>query len=227
MTEIADSSVDIVVFAPPYNIDTHYSDTKNYDYKSFEEYKVMMNRIIAECFRVLRPDGVFLNESADTIYSKGKLIALSGLIQKMCIDNGFTLRERHINFLQSDNGVELLDKEHNWSKDYFSTEDSHSNCHQWFLMSKNPSTKFDAAAGKIFYVNYPANEEGHPCPFSSEHIRIFLDLVSFRAGATVLEPFMGTSRMGREVIKRGGKYIGYELESTHFKTAQGYLSTVK
>jgi DNA modification methylase len=220
MSEIADASVDIVVFAPPYNIDTQYSDKKDYDYKSFEAYRDMMNQIIKECSRVLNKDGLYLNESADTIYSKGKLIALSGLIQKLCLDNGLKIKERHINFLQSDNGVELLDIEHHWSSDYYSTEDSHSNCHQWFIMSKDPATKFNAPAGKIFYVNYPANEEGHPCPFSQEHIDIFLNLLGFKKGMTVLEPFMGTSRLGVEVVKRGGKYIGYELETKHFDTAK-------
>ena len=221
MSEVADNSVDMVIFAPPYNIDTPYSAEKDYDNKSFEEYRDMMNRIIKECARVLKPNGLFLNESADTVYSNGKLIALSGLIQKLGLNNGLKIKERHINFLQSYKGVELVDIEHNWSKDdYYSTEDSHSNCHQWFIMSKDPKAIFDQSAGRIYYVNYPANEEGHPCPFSPEHINLFLKFLHFKAGSTVLEPFMGTSRLGREVLVRKGLYIGYELEKKHFDTAK-------
>lgn len=226
MSVVPDNSVDIIVFAPPYNIDTPYSEEEDYDYKSFEDFKSLLNGVIKESFRVLKPDGLFLNESADTIYSKGKLIALSGLIQKLCLDNGFKIKERHINFLQSENGVELTDKEHNWSKDYYSEEDSHSNCHQWFIMSKDENTIFDAEKGKIFYVDYPASEEGHPCPFSKEHVDMFLKLLNFESGKTVLETFMGTGRMGEEVVKRGGDYIGFELEKKHFDFAKERLDKI-
>jgi DNA modification methylase len=220
MSELSDSSVDYVIFAPPYNINTPYGDVEGRDHKSFEDFKKLLNNVIKECVRVLKPNGLFLNESADTIYSKDKLIALSGLIQKLCLDNGLKIRERHINFLQSEEGVELTDKEHNWSKDYYSEEDSHSNCHQWFIMCKDSSTKFDPDTGRVFYTNYPSDEEGHPCPFSQEHINIFLKLIGFRKGDTLLEPFMGTGRMGVEVIIRGGIYYGYELEKKHFDFAK-------
>jgi DNA modification methylase len=73
-------------------------------------------------------------------------------------------------------------------------------------------------------MNYPASEEGHPCPFSFEIISKMLSIVEFSKGMTVLEPFMGTGRLGREVVKRGGKYIGYEIEKKHFDTAQAKIS---
>ena len=223
MKEGADNSVDLIIFAPPYNIDTPYSDEKGYDSKTFESFKKMMSQIIGECTRTMKPEGLLLNESADTIYSREKLIALSGLIQKLGLDNGLKMKARHINFMHSKDGVELLDFEHNWSEDYYCTEDAHSNCHQWIVMCKYPDTKFNKDGGKVFYVDYPKDEEGHPCPFSAEHVRIFLDILGFKPGMTVLEPFMGTGRLGREVIKRGGKYIGYELVAKHFETAKSFL----
>jgi len=226
MSEIEDSSVDLVVFAPPYNINTPYSEIEKYDDKSFEDFKELLNKVIKECVRVLRPNGLFLNESADTVYSDGKLIALSGLIQKLCLDNRLKIKERHINFLQSENGIELVDKEHDWSEDYYSNESSHSNCHQWLIFSKDDKTKFNYDAGKIHYVNYPSDEEGHPCPFSQKHIDIFLELLGFEKNMTVLEPFMGTGRLGEEVLKRGGNYIGYELEKKHFDFAKVRLSNL-
>ena len=222
MSEVANGSVDLVVFAPPYNIDTPYENIKDYDSKSFVEFKNLLNGVIKECARVLKKGGVFINESADTVYSNGKLIALSGLIQKLCIENGLNLEYRHINFMQSKDGIELTDKEHNWSEDYSCEEDAHSVCHQWQLFKKE-KVVFDCKAGKVFYVNYPSDEEGHPCPFSAEHIEIFLKMAKFKKGMTVLEPFMGTARLGREVIKKGGKYVGYELAEKHFETAKGKL----
>lgn len=222
MLEVADNSVDLIVVAPPYNIDTPYDDAEGYDHKPFEEFKTMLDSVVKECSRVLKPGGILLNEAADTIYSKGKLIALSGLIQRLCLDHGLSIMTRHINFLQSKDGVELLDKEHNWSKDYYSMEDSHSNCHQWLLFRKG-TTDFDEKAGKIFYVNYPSSEDGHPCPFSDEHIEIFLPMLGFKKGMTVLEPFMGTAKLGKAVLERGGQYVGYELSIKQFITAKNRL----
>lgn len=222
MSMVPDNSVDLVVFAPPYNIDTPYETTENYDHKSFEEFRNLLNSVVKESSRVLKDGGIFINESADTVYSRKKLIALSGLIQKLCINNGLSIQARHINFMQSKDGVELTDREHNWTSDYYTEEDAHSVNHQWLVFKKGRE-KFDADAGKIFYVNYPSDEEGHPCPFSYEHIDLFLEMANFKAGMTLLEPFMGTARMGEEVLRRGGKYIGFELAKKHFETAQEKL----
>ncbi|MFA5023013.1 MAG: DNA methyltransferase [Candidatus Paceibacterota bacterium] len=224
MSDVPDNSVDIVISSPPYNIDTPY-DEENRDSRAFEEFKKFLNQVISEVFRVLKPEGLFFNESADTVYSNGKLIALSDLIQKLCLDAGFSLEERYINFLQSEKGIVLTDKEHSWTNDYYSEEDSHSNCHQWLLMKKGPSD-FDPNKGKIFYVNYPSSEEGHPCPFSYEHVKIFLEITKFQPGMTVLEPFMGIARLGEEVLKRKGEYIGFELAKKHFATAKARLEKV-
>lgn len=225
MSAIPDSSVDVAIFAPPYNIDTPY-DNDHSDHKPFEEFKSLLNGVIKECCRVLKPGGVFINESADTIYSKNKFIALSDLIQKLCLDTGLSLQARHINFIQSQNGMVLTDKEHHWTSEYYSEEDSHSNCHQW-LMFRKGEVQFNPGTGKIFYVNYPADEEGHPCPFSYEHINIFLEMSGFQEGMSLVEPFMGTGRMGEEVLRRGGNYFGYEIAEKHFKTAQNRLENLK
>ncbi len=225
MSETADNSVDIVIFAPPYNINTPYDDIEDSDFKGFEEYKNLLNKIIKESARVLKDGGIFLNESADTICSGSKMIALSGLIQKLCLENGLSLQSRNINFMNSKEGIELTDMEHNWSDNYYTEEDAHSVCHQWLLFKKG-QTKFDFDNNKVFYVDYPSDEDGHPCPFSPEHIKIFLNITNFKSGMKVLEPFMGTARMGEEVIKRGGEYIGYELAEKHFKTAENRLSSI-
>jgi tRNA G10 N-methylase Trm11 len=224
MSEVKDESVDIIIFAPPYNISTPYGDCNNTDSKSFEDYEMMIEKVVCECVRVLMKDGICLVEAADSVYFQNKFIALSGLIQKKFLDAGLRIQERHINFLQSNNGIELTDLEHNWSKKhYYSSDEAHSNCHQWIVLSKNPNTIFRTDRGKIFYINYPSNEEGHPCPFSFDHVRIFLELTRFKQGNTLLEPFMGTGRLGREVKARSGHYIGYELEKVHFDYSNKHL----
>jgi DNA modification methylase len=224
MSILPDGSVDIVIFAPPYNIDTPY-DENHSDNKSFENFKSFLSKVIKESYRVMKPGGFFLNESADSVYSGEKFIALSDLIQKICLDTGLSIKSRHINFLQSEDGCVLTDKEHSWSPDYYSEEDAHSNCHQWLIFKKE-NVDFEYSKGKIFYVNYPASEEGHPCPFSYEHVKIFLELTGFKKGMTVLETFMGTARLGEEVLKQEGNYIGFEIALKHFNTAQTRLNEI-
>jgi len=94
-------------------------------------------------------------------------------------------------------------------------------------MSKDQDVQFDLKAGKIFYINYPSNEECHPCPFSQEQIDTFLELLNFKKGDTLLEPFMGTGRLAEEALKRGGDYYGFELEKKHFDFAQERLNHVE
>jgi DNA modification methylase len=224
MSETADSSVDIVIFAPPYNINTPYNSEVD-DSKKFNDFKNFLSRVIAESARVLKPGGIFFCEAADSVYFDKKFVALSDLIQKIATGKGLSVWRRDINFLQSESGLVLTDKEHNWSTDYYSTEDAHSNCHQWLTFKKGPCN-FDSKPGRVYYVNYPNDEEGHPCPFSYEHIQIFLEITGFEKNMTLLEPFMGIARMGEEVIKRGGKYIGYELAKKYFDTARKRLENI-
>ena len=219
MSEKEDGSIDLIIAGPPYNIGTKYEDFG--DEYSITEYRKIMGKIFSECFRILNRNGLLIIESSDTTFLNGRYIALASLLQDICLEIGFSLKERHINFIKTKEGIELLD--HGWKKNYTTKKNAHSNSHQFLVFSKS-KTRFNPRAGKIFYSNYLESKE-HPCPFPESHF-LLLDKY-FQKGNSVLDPFMGTATLGVEVLKRGGNFYGYELVKSFYETALKKLSAVK
>ena len=217
MTEVADNSVDLIVTSPPYNIGTKYGN--NADKLDLTSYQNLLTKVFTECYRVLKDDGKVLIEAADSIFTDSVYMQLTGYIQSICIDLGFRLEERHINFAKTDKGIEL--PEHNWNQDYTTKADAHSNCHQIIVLSKLKSTVF-RPTGKIMYFDY-TSIKGHPCPTPKEIYSFVLDNY-FKKSFVVLDVFMGTGILGKEVIKRGGIFMGYEIDESIFKIAKENLS---
>jgi site-specific DNA-methyltransferase (adenine-specific) len=217
MSEIPDASVDLVMTSPPYNIGTQYGT--NPDKLRLADYQKLLQNVFAECNRVLKSDGLLIIECADSILTDGVYIQLAGYVQSLCVGLGCTVRARHINFAYSKNGVELPENE-KWNSEYQTTGDTHSNCHQIVVLSKSESTTFDRD-GEVMYFDY-VSTEGHPCP-TPQGIYDFVLQRYFKKGMVVADPFMGTAILGADVLKRGGTFIGYELDPSIFELAKTYL----
>lgn len=208
MPELKDNSIDLIMGSPPYNIGTNYINFT--DQNSF--YNVMMRRIIWECERVLKSEGKLVIECADSTFSGSYYVQLAGMIQKICLTSGFHLNQRHINFVKTGAGVESPD--HGFSEDYGTACSTHSNCHQVMVFSKNDE-RF--RGGQIIYANYEHSDE-HVCPTPKKLIDFVLDR-HFKPGMKVLDPFMGIASLGVEVLRRGGKFYGYDVSREYFLTA--------
>jgi len=115
-------------------------------------------------------------EIADSILTKGKYVQLAALFSSFCVNSNLYLIERHINFINTKNGVEIPC--HGQNHDFLSKTNTHSNCHQLLVFSKLRS-KFNFKGGKFYYSNYQKTKT-HPCPFPKNHFFIF-DLY-FRKG---------------------------------------------
>lgn len=220
MPEISDSSVDLIVTSPPYNIGTQYG--QNIDKLSLSDFQKLLGDVFSECYRVLKNDGKLIVEAADTIVTGETYFQLSGHIQSVCLTLGFKLEERHINFVRSENGIEL--PEHGWGADYTTTSEAHSNCHQLLVLSKSPHTIFNPV-GKVLYINY-SSTEGHPCPTPKEMLS-FISEHYLKDGMTVLDSFMGTGALGGDVLKRNGVYLGYEIDQSVYTIAKEKLEGMK
>lgn len=215
MSEIKNGEIDLIVAGPPYNINTDYSEFK--DNSNHKKYVETLKTIFKECYRVLNFKGTLIIESADSTFSNKNYVQLAGLIQKICINTGFYLEERHINFVKSLNGIEL--PEDSFKKNYITNKEAHSNCHQFLVFRKikiKPKLK-----GKIFYFDYKKTKE-HPCPFPSKTYKTLLSMY-YSKGNNVLDPFMGSAVLGVEVLERKGNFFGYEIVSKYFKKANEKL----
>lgn len=223
MPELEDQSIDLIMTSPPYNIGTKYLNFEDRN----SDHGAMLNRVVGESYRVLKYDGRLVIECADSTYNRPRGIysgsyytQLAGMIQKICLDRGFHLNKRHINFVKTKKGIELAD--HGFGKFYGTGCSAHSNCHQIMVFSKQ-DRKFKG--GQIMYANYEHSDE-HVCPTPKKLIDFVLDR-HFKHGMRVLDPFMGTASLGVEVLRRGGKFYGYDIVKEYFETAARKLGGVK
>ena len=219
MPEIENNSLDLNITSPPYNIVTVYGEIK--DNLDFSEFKGLLSSVSKESFRMLKEKGKLIVECADTVKIGNLYVELAGMIQAMCLKEGFSIENRFINFVSSDKGVEFLD--HGWDEDYTTEKNAHSNCHQIMVFSKS-KVDFDPRS-EVMYVNYEPSTD-HPCP-TPEGIYSFLLDKYFEPGYQVLDSFMGTAVLGTQVLSRGGDFFGYELDEKIFQIAQKNLSEAK
>ncbi len=215
MSEVKSGSIDIVFFSPPYNIKTFYNDFD--DDLEPKEYLDLMNLVIWESVRVLKNEGRLIIEVADSVYMNGKYIRLAGIFQKFAVVDGkMFLENRHINFVESEEFFELSG--HGFGKNYETSGEAHSNCHQILVFSKS---KKEFGKGEILYINYKNSTE-HPCAEPKEMID-FLFKKYFKPGMKVVDPFMGTANLGARVVREGGFFYGYELVKSFYDTSKKKL----
>lgn len=218
MAEIAGGSVDLIYTSPPYNIATPYGKQSESDKSGTESYQKLLRDVFSECARILKSDGKLIIEVADTVLTNGQYIQLAGFIQSHCINLGLKIEERHINFVRSENGQEL--PEHYWTKDYVAERDTHSNSHQLIVFSKSKDTQFKGE-GRILYIDYVSTKE-HPCP-TPQSMSDFILKNYYKDGMVVADPFMGTAGFGKEVLRNGGDFIGYETNKPIFDATEATL----
>lgn len=89
--EIPDCSINMVVTSPPYNIKKLYG--KYSDNISFEEWKVLINEITKEIYRVLAPNGSFFLNVSPVPFGKDKeILPLQCICYEIFKQNNFYLR---------------------------------------------------------------------------------------------------------------------------------------
>lgn len=219
MNEVKDNTVHVILSSPRYNAGGKYDDWE--DSQPFPSFLNELKELIGECTRVLHPTGKLVIECADTALSaQGEYMAIGAIYSKLAHSCGLSLVERHVAYTLTKDGIELPERD--WSTDFVATEATHSNAHQLLVFGKG-SESFRLRSGRVLYYNYPENEEGHPSPFSWEMIQFVLDHY-FSPGNIVLDPYMGTARLGRAVLRRGGFFIGYDINPHYCRIAEEYLS---
>jgi len=75
MGKVRDGSVDVIVTSPPYNRGKVYSGESRETYNdrmTESDYLELLGRVFAECFRVLRDDGLFFLNVGDAAKDQGK-----------------------------------------------------------------------------------------------------------------------------------------------------------
>lgn len=244
MIHVPDSSVDLMVTSPPYNIDIQYGNkTANgkvleskgvkYDDKMDEsEYRKMLGTVFSECKRVLKPNGsAWIN------------------IKNRCTD-GVVLPPFWIQDFFSDMYLKNLII---WNFDWGgSTNKRFAPRYEfvfWLVKDKNNYT-FNLDDVKVPALNYRPDryktqlknptdvwrismvsgnfEErtAHPAQYPEELIERII-LTGTNKGDVVLDPFMGSGTTAAVAKKLGRHYIGYETVPEYCAIADERLAKIR
>jgi modification methylase len=215
MKALPDECVDLIITSPPYNLGkTHH--TGNNTFKSYSEYNDDMPEaiyqqwqieVLKECFRILKPTGSLFYNHKNRIKNGVQITPYEWLLK-----TDFVIKQEIV----WQNGSQNFDK----IRFYPMTE-------RVYWLAKSANTKMHNA---INHHDFFTRAEWQPVGTKGEHKRAYPvkmceDIISCFDGAeTILDPYMGSGTTGVAALKAGRNFIGIELDSTYFQSAQKRLS---
>jgi hypothetical protein len=195
--EIEDETIDVVITSPPYNLGHGTTDWP--DVRSRKEFERMLRAVVAASKRVLKPNGHFVIDVAHWVQDKcdGKML-LAEFVHQTALDEGLIEVNR-----KSYYSVEF---ENETNKDRL-----HSAEQQVLVFAKKRNSIVNLNLGE----KYGFGKDGVEWHWPPTLVRdLFTELKL--DGKTVLDPFGGSCRIGREVAKSGGTFFGYEASGAQF-----------
>ena len=220
LLDIPESSVDLIVTSPPYNVDIHYNS--HADNLTYEDYLDFSKKWLKKCFDLTKDDGRFcLNIPLDK--NRGGQQSVYADITKIAKDVGW---KYHSTIIWNEGNISrrtawgsfmsasapyiiapveviLILYKKNWKKISGSQESDITK--KEFLEWTNGVWSFSGESKKKI---------GHPAPFPIELPRRCIKLFSY-IGDVVLDPFLGsgTTLIAAYLNKRKG--IGVEIDKDY------------
>jgi site-specific DNA-methyltransferase (adenine-specific) len=249
MAEIEDCSIHLVVTSPPYGnlktYPTHQHQLGNM--ASYEAFLEELDRVWAECFRVLVPGGRMCCVVGNICVSRRK----GGRHHVLPLSSDIVVRGRRLGFdnLQGITWVKVanIKLEASRSTRYLGKPNLPNgvikNDTEHILMMRKPGgyrspTPEMEQRSRILTEDYArwfapiwddvpgASTRNHPAPFPLEIPRRLIRMFSF-AGDTVLDPFTGTGTTQVAAIETGRASWGYEVEPAYLPLIEGRLAAAK
>lgn len=214
MHELADDSIDLVVTDPPFNIGTCYDGSP--DNTPYANYVQMIERVISEIARVVKPEGLSILLLPERVQYDGEIHDYPEVFGLLAIKAGLHLRDSFSYDIREDDSEDNI-RPLTAFKDLNPLKNFHSHEIRGMVFGDHRVEGFPD--GRIYDYR---PQEGHPCPYPIELIDDLLNTF-FTPGTIVLDTFMGTAKLGVEVLKRGGLFAGYELSEKYYQTAKEKL----
>ena len=222
MTELPDSSVQLMVTSPPYNVGKEYDEDL-----SLTEYLSFLERVWKETLRVLVPGGRMCINVANL--GRKPYIPLHAFITEQAIRLGFLMRGEIIW-----NKASSASPSTAWGSWKSAGNPTLRDVHEYILVfckdafkRQNPLKRASTITRDEFLEfnksvwNIPAESAkkiGHPAPFPVELPRRLIQLYTFE-NEIVLDPFMGSGQTAIAARKSGRHYIGYEINEIYVALA--------
>ena len=228
-TDIPNSSVDLIITSPPYNVDIHYNS--NSDDSSYEDYLLFSKEWIEKCYDLAKDDGRFcLNIPLDK--NKGGQQAVCADITNIARKIGW---KYHSTIIWNEGNISrrtawgswlsasapyviapveviLVLYKDSWKKIRGSKENDITR--QEFMDWTNGVWTFNGQSKK--------GAGGHPAAFPIELPRRCMKLFSF-VGDTVLDPFLGSGSTLIAAHRNKRKGIGVDIDQGYCDIAVNRL----
>jgi len=241
------ASVHLVVCSPPYWTLKEYRNTEG-QLGHVSEYKTFLaelDRVWAECYRVLVPGGRLIIVVGDVCLSrrrnKGRhtVVPLHASIQEHCRELGFDNLQgifwhKIANAAyEVENGSAFLGKP-------YEPNAVIKNDVEYILMQRKPGGyRSPSVATRVMSVISEANYQKwfrlmwddlpgtstkhHPAPYPAELAERLIRMFSF-VGDTVLDPFLGTGTTSVAAARCGRNSIGVEIDPHYLRIAAGRIA---
>ena len=246
MKTLPDESVDLIVTDPPYGISfdaSNHMDNVDWDKMGDIEYEEFLDKLLAECYRILKPTGTMW-----MFYGITKIESVIKCINKSMFFNHWEnamvyCRPKgrgatHKLKSQREEIVHLTKdpKNYTWNAVEYLREVvvpyvKDGKARGWALDQSTGMRVRWTGLGNVSFFTPPAyNNVGekqiHSC---QKPILLFTELImlSSKKGEKVLDPFMGSGSSGVAAHLCERDYTGCELETDMFQKASEWLKEVK
>ncbi|MDX1689466.1 MAG: site-specific DNA-methyltransferase [Acidimicrobiia bacterium] len=228
MTHLPDDCVALMVTSPPYNVG------KDYDHDlSLDEYLGLLERVLAETYRVLEPGGRVAVNVANL--GRKPYLALNHRVAAMLEGLGFLLRGEIVWQKAAGAGGSCA-----WGSWRSAKNPTLRDVHEYVIVASKGTfrrtrigedtiTKEDFLDATVSVWTIPsesARRVGHPAPFPVALPRRLVELYTF-AGDLVLDPFMGSGSTAVAAVESGRHYVGYEVEPDYIALAEERVAAAR
>ena len=238
MSDVADASVALVVTSPPYFAGKAYEESlgENGVPADYFEYLAMLERVFAECARVLEPGGRIAVNVANL--GRRPYRSLAGDVTQILQDLGLLLRGEVVwwkgraaggscawgTFQRPSNPVlrDVTERVVIASKGRFDRALKPTERDMSGLPSVTTIGREEFLEATTDLWEMPpesATRVGHPAPFPVELPQRLIELYTYRDDL-VLDPFMGSGTTAVAAVRTDRHYVGYDTDPAYVARAE-------
>ena len=239
MKRLASESMKLIVTSPPYNIGKSYERRS-----SLENYLEGQTRVIAECMRLLHPNGSLCWQTGNHV-DDGEIFPLDTVLYPVFKQNGLKLRNRIVwHFEHGLHCSKRLSGRYETIMWLTKTDNYTFNLDPIRIPSKYPGKKHfkGPRAGELSgnplgknpsdvwvipnVKNNHVEKTVHPCQFPVELVeRLVLSLT--KPGDSVLDPYMGVGTSLVAALMHNRKGYGCDTEDAYVRIALDRLAELR
>jgi adenine-specific DNA-methyltransferase len=226
MKLLPESSVDLVITSPPYNIGKEYEKRV-----VIQQYLDWSYEYINLIYKLMKPQTSFMLQVGCYVDNDTNNIPLNYLLYPIIKDIGFNFRQEIVWFfrggMQAKKKLTGQNEKIMWlykgDLPYFDVDSIRVKEWQNFDKRNNPNGKNPTDVWEINRVAGNSKEKiGHPCQFPTTMIERLSNGWS-KEDDIILDPFMGSGTTAIACINTNRNFIGFELDKGYYDSANKRL----